>query len=205
MTMVTGEALRSLRNHWGLTLEQLGELLNVQKSTLSRWEAGEVPSVGSKEGTQIRALLLLDKRARSGDGEAIDAIRALRKETFGIQTEWHPVLGETVLTNRIPRSFADAMAQLMDAAEQAQPAFDQATKVVRKGAVIGLGALKLAAEKMAEGAEQLKARIESLESQVHAADEAHEAAQPVAVTVEETPADEATEAKAEETSAGSAQ
>jgi DNA-binding XRE family transcriptional regulator len=168
-TELTGTALRGLRTHWGLTLEQLGELLNVQKSTLSRWESGEMPAVGSKESTQIKALLLLDKRARHGDPEAIDAVRALRKETFSIETEWHPVLGETVLTNKIPRNFADAMAALMDVAEQAQPVLEtlslQAAKTVRKGAVLGLGSLKTAAEKLAEGAELLKQRIETLENE----------------------------------------
>lgn len=186
-TELTGTALRGLRTHWGLTLEQLGELLNVQKSTLSRWESGEMPSVGSKESTQIKALLLLDKRARHGDPEGIDAIRALRRETFAIETEWHPVLGETVLTNKIPRSFADAMAALMDVAEQAQPMIEtfteQAAKTVRKGAMIGLGSLKMAAEKLAEGADLLKQRIEKLEeSEAHAA-----AATVTTIKVEETP------------------
>jgi transcriptional regulator with XRE-family HTH domain len=180
-TELTGTALRGLRTHWGLTLEQLGELLNVQKSTLSRWESGEMPAVGSKESTQIKALLLLDKRARHGDPEAIDAVRALRKETFSIETEWHPVLGETVLTNKIPRNFADAMAALMDVAEQAQPVLEtlslQAAKTVRKGAVLGLGSLKIAAEKLAEGAELLKARIETLEN---------EAGKATSIPVEET-------------------
>ena len=196
-TELSGTALRALRTHWGLTLEQLGELLNVQKSTVSRWESGEMPAVGSKESTQIKALLLLDKRARSGDNEAIEAIKALRKETFGIDTEWHPVLGETVLTDKIPRNFADLMGNLMDAAEQAQPVVDAmaatAAKTVRKGAVLGLGTLKIAAEKLAEGADLLRQRIESLEHEVTTA----EPEAPEARTVEVTsPAPETKEEQA---------
>ena len=164
-TDLSGMAVRALRNHWGLTLDQLADLLNVEKAAVTRWEAGEMPQAGTKESVQLKALLLLDRRARFGDAEAADAILALRRETFGLETPWHPVFGETALSHKIPRNFAELMAGLIEVAES-YPMASAAAKTVRKGALKGLETLKMAAEKLAEGADQLKHKIEKIEQVV---------------------------------------
>lgn len=64
-----GERLRKLRKHFGLTLEQFGNRLGVQRNTISRLER-EVNGLTDQMATAIcREYGVSEKWLRDGDGE----------------------------------------------------------------------------------------------------------------------------------------
>jgi putative zinc finger/helix-turn-helix YgiT family protein len=54
---LTGEEVRFLRKHLGMSGEQFASILHTDKSTLSKWETGSV-NIGSKSDLLIRSVAL---------------------------------------------------------------------------------------------------------------------------------------------------
>lgn len=67
---LTGEQLRFLRNHLGLSGDQLGRYLHTDRTKISKWERGEDP-IGPRTDRLIRLL------AAALDGELRDGVTAI--------------------------------------------------------------------------------------------------------------------------------
>lgn len=117
--MTLGEKIHALRLDRGMTLEQVGDIVGVGKSTVRKWESGQIANMRRDKiallakalGVTPSYLMGWEDRTESGGlpfGKSIDGLIPRSK----ISTRRVPILGDTaagepIITNRVYDEWVD--------------------------------------------------------------------------------------------------
>ena len=119
MSKEMGKRIRQKRLENELTLEELGNLLEVSKSTVSKWEHGEVQDIGRKKIAKMAEIFNCKASWLMGlnDAPKVDLTYAAPgKESVRVTVEGDPIIGESSLRVKILQEAAKVRQENLQAA-----------------------------------------------------------------------------------------
>lgn len=86
--MDLGEKIKTLRKERGLTLQQVGDFVGVGKSTVRKWESGEIKNMGRDKIALVARALSVDPAYLMGwEGEEVQKEES--KPLSPLDEKWH--------------------------------------------------------------------------------------------------------------------